>query len=89
MHYTKETPSCSTFRVITINFRVSEILGFLRYLPSFSDRISKQTVTVVEWLERLAVLQKVAGSSPARAKDWKNLTVHPAANGYVINVKEG
>ena len=30
MHYSKETPSCSTFRVITINFRVSEILGFLR-----------------------------------------------------------
>ena len=23
MHYSKETPSCSTFRVITINFRVS------------------------------------------------------------------
>ena len=30
MHYPKETPSCSTFRVITINFRMSEILGFLR-----------------------------------------------------------
>ena len=25
-----ETPSCSTFKVITANFRVSEILGFLR-----------------------------------------------------------
>ena len=31
MHYSKEAPFCSTFRVITINFRVSEILGFLRY----------------------------------------------------------
>ena len=30
MHYSKEKPSCSTFRVITANFRVSEILGFLR-----------------------------------------------------------
>ena len=28
MHYSKEKPSCSTFRVITANFRVSEILGF-------------------------------------------------------------
>ena len=31
MHYSTEKPSCSTFWVITINFRVSEILGFLRY----------------------------------------------------------
>ena len=31
MHYAKETPSCSTFRVITANFRVSKILGLLRY----------------------------------------------------------
>ena len=30
MHHSKETPSCSTFRVITINFWVSEILRFLR-----------------------------------------------------------
>ena len=30
MHYSKEKPSCLTFRVITANFRVSEILGFLR-----------------------------------------------------------
>ena len=34
LHYSKEKPSCSTFRVITANFRVSEILGFLRYSPS-------------------------------------------------------
>ena len=32
MLYSKEKPSCSTFRVITANFRVSEILGFLRYI---------------------------------------------------------
>ena len=31
MHYSKEKPSCSTFRVITANFRVSEMLEFLRY----------------------------------------------------------
>ena len=30
MHYSKEKPSCSKFRVITANFRVSEILGILR-----------------------------------------------------------
>ena len=30
MHYSKDTPSCSTIRVIKINFRVCEILGFLR-----------------------------------------------------------
>ena len=32
MHYSKEKPSCSTFREITANFRVSKILGFLQYL---------------------------------------------------------
>ena len=32
MHYSKEKPSCSTFRVITAIFRVSEILGFLWYI---------------------------------------------------------
>ena len=32
MHYSKEKPSCSTFRVITANFRVSEILVFLQYI---------------------------------------------------------
>ena len=30
--YSKEMPSCSTFRMITISFRVSEILGFLWYM---------------------------------------------------------
>ena len=33
--YFKEKPSCSIFRVITANFRVSEILGFLRYSSFF------------------------------------------------------
>ena len=31
MHYSKVKPPCSTFRVITANFRVSEFLGFLWY----------------------------------------------------------
>ena len=44
---------------------------------------------MVDWLERLAVVRKVPGSSSARAKDWKTLTVHPAANGYLINFREG
>ena len=44
---------------------------------------------VVKWLERLAVVRKVAGSSPARSKDWKTLTDHPAVNGYLINFREG
>ena len=34
MHYSKETPSYSTFRVIIANFRVSQILVFLRYAIS-------------------------------------------------------
>ena len=38
MHYSKERPSCSTFRVITINFRVSKILGFLHNL-SWMNRL--------------------------------------------------
>ena len=39
MHYSKEKPSCSTFRVITANFRVSEFLGIIRYIlepPQYS-----------------------------------------------------
>ena len=32
MHYSKEKPSCSSFRVITANVRVSEFLGVLWYL---------------------------------------------------------
>ena len=32
IHYSKEKPSCSTFKVITANFQVSKILGILWYL---------------------------------------------------------
>ena len=44
MHYSMETPSCSTFWVIKINFCVPKILGFLRYfkvigkLPEFKNK---------------------------------------------------
>ena len=31
MHFCKENPFCATFSVITADFRVSKILGFLRY----------------------------------------------------------
>ena len=34
MHYSKVKPSCSTFRVITANFQVSEILGFFTVLSA-------------------------------------------------------
>ena len=44
---------------------------------------------MVDWLERLAVVLKVAGLSPARAKDWKTLAVQPAVSRYPINVREG
>ena len=39
------------------------------------------TGAVIEWLEPLAVVRKVAGSSPAWAKDWKTLIVHPECMG--------
>ena len=42
---------------------------------------------VVKWLECLAVVRKVAGSSRTQAKDWK--TVHPAVNEHLIYVREG
>ena len=45
--------------------------------------------TVVERLERLAVVRKIQGSSPTQAKDWKTVNVHPAANGNLINFREG
>ena len=44
---------------------------------------------VVEWLERLAVVRKVAGPCPALAKDWKTFNVRQAVNGYLISVREG
>ena len=34
----------------------------------------------MEWSECLAVVWKVSGLSPARAKEVKTLTVHPAVN---------
>ena len=37
MRYSKVKPSCSTFRVITANFRVSKILGFLQYMGKFFE----------------------------------------------------
>ena len=51
MHYSKEKPSCSTFRMITANFQMSEILGFLfilvcsvtRFEPRH-DKTNKMTV---------------------------------------------
>ena len=44
---------------------------------------------MVEWLECLAVVWRVAGLSPAWATDWKTLTDHPVVNGYLINIREG
>ena len=44
---------------------------------------------MVELLERLVVVRKVAGLNPTQAKDRKTLTVHPAVNGYRINFREG
>ena len=41
MHYFKENPSCSAFRVITTNFWVFEILGFLQYVLSVWDYFGK------------------------------------------------
>ena len=35
LHYSKEKPSCLTFRVITTNFLVSEILGFWWYSQNY------------------------------------------------------
>ena len=43
---------------------------------------------MVGLLQSLAVVQKVTGSSPTRAKNWKTLTVHPAVNGYLIKFRE-
>ena len=53
MHYSKETHSCSIFRVITIDFRVSEILGFLQYLLDrfisyCSSRLNVETIVSID-----------------------------------------
>ena len=45
MHYSKEKPSCSTFRVITADFRVSEILGFLRYFTGLTTTVQWRTMS--------------------------------------------
>ena len=37
MQYSKEKPSCSTFRVIPANFRVSEIFGFYTTLQDLGS----------------------------------------------------
>ena len=42
---------------------------------------------VVEWLERSAMVRKVAGTSLARSS-LKPLTVHPAANEYLFTFRE-
>ena len=44
MHYSKQKPSCSTFRAITANFRVSKMLGFLRYNPELSEYVDWYTI---------------------------------------------
>ena len=64
-------------------------LYFIKNVFNYMDAKLLFRGSVVEWLEHLAVVQKVAGLSPARAKDWKTLTVHPAENGYLIKFREG
>ena len=47
MHHSKEKPSCSTFRVITANFWVSEILGVLRYATNSFFHLQVTGVKVI------------------------------------------
>ena len=63
-------------------------LDLLKWLTSTKCTYFRRGA-IVDWIERLAVVLKVAGLSPARAKDWKTLTVHPVVNRYPINVSEG
>ena len=54
MHYSKEKSFCSTFRVITANFWVSEILGCLRYCKILGDvwffrQISRSEISKLRW----------------------------------------
>ena len=44
MHYSKEKPSCSIFRVVSANFQVTKILGFLRYSCYWQGK--KNTITI-------------------------------------------
>ena len=66
MHYSKERPSCSTFRVVTANFRVSEILeilGFLRYPEtSFWSWIRLQHTLTARWIWRLNLPTEICRS---------------------------
>ena len=61
MHFCKEKPSCSTFRVITTNVWESEILGFLRkpfqisidkFMPTENGERSDEEELVEEVVER-------------------------------------
>ena len=58
---------------------------FLQRYPGFKDwnKVNElwlySSGAVVEWLERLAVVQKVAGSSPARVEWLKNSHCSPSS----------
>ena len=58
-----EKPSCSAFRVITANFRVSEILGFLQYiftvmtLKFWTDRSGQTVQTRIKLLLRKSLIR--------------------------------
>ena len=54
IHYSKEKPSCLTFRVITAHFRVSEILGFLRYQISYLFLWQVQAQVVLKYFCKIA-----------------------------------
>ena len=51
MHSSKEKPSCPTFRVVTANFWVSEILGLLRYCRYCSVAVQHNTLKWVSSFE--------------------------------------
>ena len=44
---------------------------------------------MVEWLEWLGLVQKVAVKREFEAGDWKPLSVIPAVNGYLFRKREG
>ena len=60
VHISSVKPSCSKFRVITANFRVSEILGFLRYIKRFFTKnkiLSRLMTKPTKWHVRPAKTQ--------------------------------
>ena len=75
MHYSKEKSPCSTFRMITANFRVSEILDFYgsshntkalkyeKYISHFlCDNVSSyREITPLLLLQSLIILQDKLG----------------------------